>query len=63
MPENALEAQGDRTMFQKLREALRVLDNVQTHDLIGPNADKALFWLGESHDPRAIDVFEEILRK
>lgn len=24
---------------------------------------KALFWLGESRDPRAIDVFEEILRK
>lgn len=23
---------------------------------------KALFWLGESRDPRAIDVFEEILR-
>jgi TolA-binding protein len=27
-------------------EALRALENVQTHDLIGPNADKALFWLG-----------------
>jgi HEAT repeat protein len=24
---------------------------------------KALFWLGQSHDPRAIDLFEEILTK
>ena len=23
---------------------------------------KALFWLGQSGDPRAIDVFEELLR-
>ena len=23
---------------------------------------KALFWLGQSGDPRAIDVFEEVLR-
>ena len=27
-------------------EALRVLDNVQTHDGVGPHADRALFWLG-----------------
>ena len=24
---------------------------------------KALFWLGQSHDPRAIDLFEELLTK
>ena len=24
---------------------------------------KALFWLGQSHDPRAIDLFEELLLK
>jgi HEAT repeat protein len=24
---------------------------------------KALFWLGQSHDPRALDLFEEILTK
>jgi TolA-binding protein len=35
-----------RPLFDTEGEALRVLDNVQTHDLIGPNADKALFWLG-----------------
>ena len=30
-------------------EALKVLDNVQTHDGVGPNADRALFWLGYVH--------------
>ena len=35
-----------RPLLDTEGEALRVLDNVQTHDLIGPNADKALFWLG-----------------
>ena len=24
---------------------------------------KALFWLGQSHDPRALDLFEELLTK
>lgn len=37
---------GSRPLFDTEGEALRVLDEVQTHDLIGPNADKALFWLG-----------------
>ncbi len=30
-------------------EALRVLDNVQLNDGVGPNADRALFWLGYVH--------------
>lgn len=38
-----------RPLFDTEGEALRVLDNVQTHDGIGPNADKALFWLGYVH--------------
>jgi tetratricopeptide (TPR) repeat protein len=38
-----------KPMFDTEGEALRVLDNVQTHDYIGPNADKALYWLGYVH--------------
>ena len=35
-----------RPLFDTEGEALKTLDNVQTHDGIGPNADRALFWLG-----------------
>ena len=35
-----------RPLFDTEGEALQVLDNVQTHDGVGPNADRALFWLG-----------------
>jgi len=38
-----------KPLFDTEGEALRVLDNVQTHDGIGPNADRALFWLGYVH--------------
>lgn len=30
-------------------ESLKTLENVHTHDLLGPNADKALFWCGYIH--------------
>ncbi len=33
-------------LFDTEGEALRALENAHTHDLTGPNADKALFWLG-----------------
>jgi tetratricopeptide (TPR) repeat protein len=38
-----------KPLFDTEGEALKVLENVQTHDYIGPNADKALFWLGYVH--------------
>lgn len=37
---------GKRPLFDTEGEALKVLDNVQTHDGIGPYADKSLYWLG-----------------
>ncbi|MFO0852073.1 MAG: tetratricopeptide repeat protein [Gemmataceae bacterium] len=30
-------------------EAIKTMENVHTHDLLGPNADKALFWCGYIH--------------
>lgn len=38
-----------RPLLDTEGEALRVLDNVQTHDGVGPNADRALYWLGYVH--------------
>jgi tetratricopeptide (TPR) repeat protein len=38
-----------KPLFDTEGEALKVLDNVQTHDYIGPNCDRALYWLGYVH--------------
>ena len=38
-----------RPLLDTEGEALEALEHVQTHDIIGPNADKALFWLGYVH--------------
>jgi len=38
-----------RPMFDVETEALKALENVHTHDLAGPNADRALFWCGYVH--------------
>ena len=38
-----------RPMFDTEGEAVKALENVHTHDLMGPNADKALFWSGYIH--------------
>jgi tetratricopeptide (TPR) repeat protein len=38
-----------RPTFDIEGEALKTLENVHTHDLLGPNADKALFWIGYVH--------------
>ncbi len=46
-----------RPMFDTEGEAVKALDNVHTHDLTGPNADKALFWCGYIHFTRG--RFEE----
>lgn len=38
-----------RPTFDAEGEALKALENAHTHDLTGPNADKALFWAGYVH--------------
>jgi len=38
-----------KPLFDTEGEALKVLDNVQLNDSIGPYADKALYWLGYVH--------------
>lgn len=38
-----------RPVFDVETEALKALENVHTHDLGGPNADRALFWCGYVH--------------
>lgn len=38
-----------RPLFDTEGEALRALENAHTHDMGGPNADKALFWCGYVH--------------
>ena len=68
--------EGDRSDEEDVKEhAVFALSQLRGHEGVeplikvartnkNPNVrSKALFWLGESRDPRAIDVFEEILRK
>jgi tetratricopeptide (TPR) repeat protein len=38
-----------RPMFEVESEALKALETVHTHDIGGPNADRALFWCGYVH--------------
>jgi tetratricopeptide (TPR) repeat protein len=38
-----------RPLFDTEGEALKALENAHTHDIGGPNADKALFWCGYVH--------------
>jgi hypothetical protein len=67
---------GDRSEEEDVKEhAVFALSQLRGHEGVEPlikvartNKDpnvrsKALFWLGESRDPRAIDVFEEILKR
>lgn len=41
-----------RPTFDVEGEALKTLENAHTHDIVGPNADKALFWCGYVHYTR-----------
>jgi hypothetical protein len=67
--------EGERNEEEDVKEhAVFALSQLRGHEGVEPlikvartNKDpnvrsKALFWLGESRDPRAIDVFEEILK-
>lgn len=67
--------EGERSDEEDVKEhAVFALSQLRGHEGVEPlikvartNKDpnvrsKALFWLGESRDPRAIDVFEEILK-
>ena len=38
-----------RPTFDIEGEALKTLENAHTHDIVGPNADKSLFWCGYVH--------------
>ncbi len=38
-----------RPTFDLEGEALKTLENAHTHDIVGPNADKSLYWCGYVH--------------